>query len=321
MKHKSDTPQPFDATIVPRFAQVGTFMRCPLRTSAAGIDIAMAGVPWDAGTPNRTGSRHGPAQIREMSRLLRRYNFATRVSPFDDCAIADLGDAPINPFDVLATLASVQRFFAEICSASALPLAVGGDHLITLPVLRTVGRQRPVGLIHFDAHADTMDTLFGQRYHSGSPLRRAVEEGVLDPARAVSIGLRGTQFSADDTAFNRAHGMTVVTIEDFFEAGPKAVAGRAREVVGEGPVYVTFDVDVLDPVYAPGTGGLEPGGPSMRDCQVMLRALDGLDIVGADVNEVSPPLDTSGLTALHACNIIFELLCIMASALRARRSA
>ena len=316
---ESETPQPLDATTVPRFAQVGTFMRCPLREGPKGIDIAMAGVPWDAGTPNRAGARHGPAQIREMSRLLRRYNFATRLSPFNRCAIADLGDAPINPFDLLATLESVEDFFAAICDAGALPVAVGGDHLITLPLLRAVGRQRPVGLIHFDAHADTMDCLFGQRFHSGSPLRRAVEDGVLDPKRAVTIGLRGTQFGPDDTAFNREHGMTVITIEDFFETGAKAVAAHAREVVGEAPVYLTFDIDVLDPVYAPGTGGLEPGGPSMRDCQVMLRAFDGLNIVGADVNEVSPPLDPSGLTALHACNIIFELLCIMAGPAVAHR--
>lgn len=295
-------------------------MRAPLKGDASGLEIALAGVPWDAGSPNRAGSRHAPAQMREMSRLLRKYNFVTRMSPFDQCRIADVGDAPVNPFDVNGTLRSVEMFISEILAKGAAPLITGGDNLISLPVLRAVARSRPVALIHFDAHPDTMDVLLGQAYHSGSPFRRATEEGLIDPKHMISIGIRGPQFSADDMEFNRRSGMTVVTIDDYYSHGSEWVVALVRRIVGNMPVHLTFDIDALDPVYAPGTGGPEPGGLSTRDCQVMIRGFRGLDFVGADINEVSPPLDPMGLTSINACSLMFEMLCVLADSVVRRRT-
>jgi guanidinopropionase len=310
---------PADPRDTPRHAQIATLLRAPLRSDASGVGVALVGIPWDAGSPNRSGSRHAPAQMREMSRLLRPYNFATRISPFEQCGVADLGDAPVNPFDTMGMLESVGAFLAGVIADGACPVAAGGDNTITLPVLRAVGQREPVGVIHFDAHGDTMDLLLGQRYHNGSPFRRAIEEGVVDPKRVISIGLRGTLFSPDLTSYNDAHGMTVVTIDDYFRMGTEKVIALAREVVGAGPVHISFDIDALDPAYAPGTGGPEPGGLSTRDCQVMIRGFNGLQVIGADINEVSPPLDPSGITAVAACNLMFEMVCVIAQSVADRR--
>lgn len=313
-----DLISPADPRITPRHAQIATLLRAPLRADASGLDIALVGIPWDAGSPNRSGGRHAPAQMREMSRLFRKFNFATRRSPFESCRVADIGDAPVNPFDIPGTLKAVDDFLSEVVRQGACPVVTGGDNLISLPVLRAVGKKRPVGVIHFDAHPDTMDVLLGERYHNGSPFRRAVEEGVVDPTRTVSIGLRGTQFSANDYEFNQRMGMTVITIDEYFEAGPAETIRRIRSIVGDGPVHLSFDLDALDPAYAPGIGGPEPGGLSTRDCQVLIRGMSGLNAVGADINELSPPLDPSGISAVAALNIMFEMLCVVADSIAAR---
>ena len=275
-------------TIAP-FTYPDTLLRAQRQDGPEGLDIALFGLPYDGGTIARDGARHGPGQIRQMSINIRGTNMATKASPFAACRIADIGDAPVNTFDHEASVDMMTQYCAAVREAGAWPLAAGGDHLITLPVLRgTVDPKNPVGLVHFDAHLDTHDKIFGTRLNHATPFRRAVEEGLVDPRRHVIIGLRGTTRPTD------------------------AAIDWAREVVGSGPVYVTIDIDGMDPADAPGTGSPEPGGMRMRDMQVMLRGLRGLDIVGGDVNEVSPPLDPTGYTAFNAVHLMFELLCLMA---------
>ncbi len=314
-----DFPQPIDSAVVPRFAQVATFMRMPAVASPADLDIALAGVPFDLGSTNRAGARHGPAQIREMSRLIRQVHPASGIAPFRLCRVADVGDAVTNPLDLTDSLKGIEDFFARIHAAGAAPLAAGGDHTITRPILRAIARERPVGIVQFDAHGDTLDTLLGSKYNHGTPFRRAVEEGLIEPRRTIQIGLRGSRYGDDDIAYGYDVGMRIVTIDEFFDLGAKEVVAEIRRVVGDGPAYVTFDVDGLDPVYAPGTGAPEIGGLSTRDAQVMLRGLEGLDLVGGDVNEVSPPLDPSGQTALVGANLMFEILCVLADAVARRK--
>lgn len=317
----SHNPQPVDAASVPRFAGLSTFMRLPHHADPAGLDIALAGVPWDGGTTNRAGARHGPREIRNMSSLMRRVHHVSKIAPYDLCRVADVGDAPVNPIDLKDSLARIEGFFADIQRAGAVPLSAGGDHLATLPILRAVASERAVGLIQFDAHSDTNDRYFGDNpYTHGTPFRRAIEEGLIDPRRSVQIGIRGSIYAADDFDYAEKAGMTIITMEDFLRAGPDAVSSRIRETAGDGPAYVTFDVDSLDPAFAPGTGTPEIGGLATHQAQHMIRALQGLDIVGADVVEVSPPFDPSGNTALVGATMMFELLCVMAHGLAARRS-
>ncbi len=315
-----DHPRPIDSSEVPRFAQLATFMRTPAVASAEGLDIALCGVPFDLGSTNRAGPRHGPAQIREMSRLIRLVHPASGIAPFELCRVADIGDAVTNPLDLMASLDQIEAFFATLHGAGAVPLAAGGDHTITLPILRAIAAERPVGIVQFDAHADTLDTLVGSKYNHGTPFRRAVEEGLIEPRRTIQIGIRGSRYGDADVAFSHEVGMRVVTIDEFFALGAGQVVAEIGRVVGEGPVYVTFDIDGLDPVYAPGTGAPEIGGFTTRDAQVMLRGLKGLNLVGGDVNEVSPPLDPSGGTALVAANLMFEILCVLADAVAGRRA-
>jgi guanidinopropionase len=313
--------QPPDLNTMPRFAGIPTFMRLPLTEDLSQVDIAMAGVPWDGGTTNRAGARHGPREIRNMSSLIRRINHATRIAPFDLCRVADVGDAPVNPINVAETLDRIHGFFDRIVAAGAVPLSAGGDHLVTLPILRAVAARRPLGMVHFDAHSDTTDSYFGgERYTHGTPFRRAVEEGLLDPKRVVQIGIRGALFDAGDMDFARDSGMRVITIEEFYDLGVDAVIAEARRVAGDGPTYVTFDVDGLDPVYAPGTGTPEIGGFTTHEAQRMIRGLEGLDLVGGDVVEVAPPFDPSGNTALVGATMLFEILCVLADAHRNRRA-
>lgn len=303
--------QPVDSGLVPRFSGPATFMRLPVGTPDQ-VDIAIVGVPFDGGTTNRTGARHGPREIRNQSSLVRRVHHVTGLSPFDRVRARDCGDAPVNPVDLMASLDSIQAFFADIHEARARPLTAGGDHLVTLPVLRALATEGPVGLIQFDAHSDTYDSFFGSRYNHGTPFRRAIEEGLLDPHRMVQIGIRGAISDASNFDFARQAGVRMVFIEEVAERGAAAVMAEARALVGELPVYVSFDIDVLDPSVAPGTGTPEIGGITSREAQMMVRLLDGLDIVGADVVEVSPPLDPAGGTALVGATLLFELLCVMA---------
>lgn len=315
-----DRAQPPDLNAMPRFAGVPSFMRLPVESDYSKLDIALIGVPWDGGTTNRAGARHGPREIRNMSSLIRRINHATGLAPFELCRVADAGDTPVNPINLMDTLDRVHGFYQEIVKAGVVPLSAGGDHLITLPIMRAVAARWPVGMVHFDAHSDTTDSYFGgEKYTHGTPFRRAVEEGLLDPKRTVQIGIRGALFDAGDMNFARDSGMRIITIEEFYDLGVDAVIAEARRVVGDGPTYVSFDVDGLDPVYAPGTGTPEIGGFTTHEAQRMVRGLQGLDLVGGDVVEVTPPFDPSGNTALVGATMMFEILCVLADAVDRRR--
>ncbi|MBK1698551.1 agmatinase [Rhodovibrio salinarum] len=304
-----------DAAFRPRFMEVPTFLRLPLAETAAGLDIALSGIPFDLGVTNRPGTRHGPRQVRDLSSLQRTRHPTMNVEPEAQCRLADLGDVKINPFSIEDSVARIQAFYDAVRGHGARPLTVGGDHLTTLPVLRALKPDAPMGLIQFDAHCDTGGPYMGQPLHHGATFKLAVEEGLLDPKRCVQIGIRGSLSEAGQWRFSYDSGMTVVPIEAYFDRGWRDVIQEARAVVGDGPVYVSFDVDGLDPIYTPGTGTPEPGGLPMHEAQRMIRALQGLDVVGADVVEVSPPFDPTGNTAMVAGTILFELLCIMADRL------
>ncbi|GGE05596.1 guanidinopropionase [Aureimonas endophytica] len=308
--------QPLDSGAVPRFAGPATFMRLPL-AEPHEVDIALVGVPFDGGTTNRTGARHGPREIRNQSSLVRRVHHVTGLSPFDALRVADCGDAPVNPLDATESLTLIETFFRQICAGGARPLTVGGDHLVTLPILRGLRPAAPLGLIHFDAHSDTYDSFFGNRYNHGTPFRRAVEEGLLDPARMIQIGIRGAVSDAANYDWARAVGIRIVFMEEFVARGPADVMAEARAIVGDRPTYVSFDIDGIDPSMAPGTGTPEIGGFTTREAQMLVRLLGGLDIAGADLVEVSPPLDPTGLTALTGATMLFEILCAMTARERA----
>ena len=305
----------------PRFAEIASFMRYPIAADAAGLDIALIGVPFDLGVTNRAGARHGPRQVRDMSSFMRGTHHVSRITPGKICRVGDLGDTPVNPFSIEKSLAIIEDFYREVHAAGAAPLSVGGDHLITYPIMKAIAAERPVGMVHFDAHCDTGDSFMEADYHHGSPFRRAVEEGFLDPKRTIQIGIRGSLSDPDIWNFSHEHGMRVIYIEEYFEMGPDAVIAEARRVVGDGPVYISFDVDGLDPVYAPGTGTPEAGGYSMFEAQKMIRGLQGLNIVGGDVVEVAPPFDPTGNTALNAATILFEILCVLSDAVAGRKGA
>jgi guanidinopropionase len=315
----SDFPQPVDAAEVPRFAGIPTFMRLPIFDDPADVQIALVGVPWDGGTTNRAGARHGPREVRNMSSLMRKVHHVSRIAPYDLVRVGELGDAPVNPIDLMDSLKRIEGFFTRIHEAGAVPLSVGGDHLVTLPIFRALARHRPIGMVHFDAHSDTNDRYFGDNpYTHGTPFRRAIEEGLLDPKRTVQIGIRGSIYDPDDEAFALEHGIRVIHMEEFADIGVEATLAEARRVVGDGPTYLSFDVDVLDPAFAPGTGTPEIGGVTTLQAQQLIRGLRGLDLIGADVVEVSPPFDLGGATALVGATMMFELLCILAESVKAR---
>lgn len=314
--------QPVDAAKVPRFAGHATFMRLPAVPSAKGLDIALAGIPWDGGTTNRAGARHGPREVRNQSSLMRSTHHVFKTEPFRVANIADIGDLAVNPIDLLDALRLIEEGVAEIVGAGALPLCVGGDHLTTLPILRAVARQKQVGLIQFDAHSDTNDTYFGNNpYTHGTPFRRAIEEGLLDPRRIVQIGIRGSVYAPDEHDWAIAQGIRIIYMEEFVGRGVEDVMAEAREIVGQNPTYVTFDIDAIDPSMAPGTGTPEIGGFTTREAQQMVRRLDGLNLVGADVVEVSPPFDLAGMTSIAGATIMFELMCILARQIEKARKA
>jgi guanidinopropionase len=319
----NDVPRlkPLDSAVVPRFSAIATFMRTPAVEISPALDVALVGVPFDLGTTFRAGSRHGPAQIREMSRLIRQVNPTNGIAPFRICNVGDVGDAPVNPLDLMGSIDSITAFFERIHDAGAAPISAGGDHTVTYPILRGIVKGDPIGLVHFDAHADTLDELLGNRVNHATPFRRAVEENLIDPKRVVQIGLRGTRYGDDDIRYGQDVGMRVITMDDYEAMGRAKVIDEIRRVIGDRPAYVTFDIDGLDPVYAIGTGVPEPGGLTMRDSQVIIRSLAGLNIVGGDVCEVSPPLDPTGHTALNAANLMFEILCVTASAVERRKRA
>lgn len=297
---------------MPRFAGPGTMMRLPAADSAKDLDACFVGVPLDIGTSNRSGTRYGPKEIRAESALLRPYNMATRAAPFDALQVADIGDVAINTFNLLDSVDRIQRYYEALMPYACIPLSLGGDHTITLPILRAVAAKHgPVGLIHVDAHADVNDVMFGEKIAHGTTFRRAFEEGLLDGPRVYQIGLRGTGYTAEDFDWSRERGFTVVQAEACWHRSLEPLMEEARQRVGDGPVYITFDIDGLDPAYAPGTGTPEIGGLTTAQALEIVRGCRGMNIVGCDLTEVSPPYDTTGNTSLTAANLLFEMLCVL----------
>ncbi|RBI77514.1 agmatinase [Roseovarius sp. TE539] len=302
---------------LPRFAGVPTFMRLPHvpqnHPRLPEVNIGLIGVPWDSGTTNRPGPRHGPRQLRDSSTMIRAQHPTSGMRPFEAANCADLGDVGPNPADIPDSMTRITEFYDAVSGAGIIPLTAGGDHLASLPVLRALARTAPLGMIHFDSHTDLFHSYFnGTMYTHGTPFRRAVEEGLLDPGRVVQIGLRGTMYDTEDRDFAAANGIRLILIEEFFARGVADVMAEAREIVGAGPTYVSYDIDFVDPTFAPGTGTPEVGGPNSFQALQVVRELEGLDIAGADLVEVSPPFDTSGGTAFLGASIMFELLCVMA---------
>ncbi|KFE35268.1 agmatinase [Thioclava atlantica] len=303
---------------LPRFAGIPTFMRLPHVAlddpRLAEVQVGLIGVPWDSGTTNRPGPRHGPRQMRDMSTMLRAEHGASQVRPFEAMACADLGDVAPNPADIQDAMARITRFYDRVRAAGIVPVTAGGDHLTSLPVLRALARDRPLGMIHFDSHTDLFHSYFnGMMYTHGTPFRRAVEEGLLDPKRVCQIGIRGSTYDQEDRDFARSVGIRVIPIEEFHARGVADVMAEAREIAGSGETYISYDIDFIDPAFAPGTGTPEIGGPNSYQALQVVRELEGVKIVGADVVEVSPPFDPSGGTAYLGATIMFEMLCIIAA--------
>lgn len=308
-----DELKPRDAFRSPRFGQVATFMLLPAVTDPAGLDVALLGVPYDGGASYRPGARFGPRAVRDQSSLIRPWNPVLKVHPFDRLRVADCGDVDVVPISIERTFEAVTRRVEHLTAAGAAPVTVGGDHSVTLPILRALARRHgPVGVVHFDAHPDTWDEYFGSKFFHGTPFRRAVEEGLVDPQRMVQIGIRGPLYGAEDFAFHERHGIEVFRIEALKEQGTAWVAARLARLRG-GPVYCSFDIDAVDPAYAPGTGTPEVGGLTSYEALTLVRALAGLSLVGADVVEVAPIYDGPGqITALLAANLLFELVSVLA---------
>jgi agmatinase len=304
---------PVDPLVVPRYAGPATFARLPRLDQVDACDVAILGVPFDAGTTYRPGARFGPAAIRAGSRLARGYHPGLDVHPFRDRQVADAGDVAVTPFDLTEAIPQIEAGARELQSAVPHLVALGGDHTVALPMLRAVhARYGPVALVHFDAHLDTWDTYFGAAYTHGTPFRRAWEEGLLAPERCVHIGIRGPLFSPDDLTDDAGFGFAIVGAFDYLDRTPAHVAAGVRERVADLPVYVSIDVDVMDPAHAPGTGTPEAGGLTSRELLATLRAMDGVRLVGADVVEVAPAYDHAELTSIAASNVIYELLALFA---------
>ena len=309
--------QPVSGIDLPRFAGLPTFMRLPHLTpnspEYADVSIGLVGVPWDGGTTNRPGARHGPRQLRDASTMIRAINAATKVAPFALANCADLGDVPPNPVSIEDNLKRITDFFAHLAASGITPLAAGGDHLISLPILRALAKDEPLGLIQFDSHTDLFDSYFdGQRFTHGTPFRRAIEEGLIDPKRFVQVGIRGTAYNFEDIEWGEAQGVRIIRIEELFERGISDVMAEVRAIVGSGRTYCTYDIDFIDPTFAPGTGTPEVGGPNSYQAQQVIREMHGVNLVGADLVEVSPPFDNSGGTAWLGASLMFELLCVLA---------
>ena len=306
------TNQPLGGNDMPRFGGPGTMMRLPASESAAGLDACFIGVPLDIGTSNRSGTRFGPKQIRAESVLLRPYNMWTRAAPFDSLQVADIGDVPINTFDLKDSVQRIEAFYDDLLKHDVRPLTLGGDHTLTLPVLRAMKKKHgPLALLHIDAHADINAQMFGEEIAHGTPFRRAFEEGLLDANRVFQIGLRGTGYTAEDFDWARDRGFHVVQAEQLWHQSATPLMAEVAQTIGTQPVYLSFDIDSLDPAYAPGTGTPEIGGLTTIQALEIIRGCRGLSLVGADLVEVSPPYDQQGNTALLAANLLFEMLCVL----------
>jgi agmatinase len=309
---------PPNATAVPRFAGISTFARLPTIDQVPRWDIAVAGVPFDGGTSYRPGARFGPSAVRQGSRLLRTYNPELETMPFELAQVVDAGDFTCSPFDIEAAVTQIETAADALLSGGGRLVAVGGDHTIALPLLRaTAKRHGPLALVHFDAHLDTWDTYFGQRFTHGTPFRRAWEEGLLRHAQSAHVGLRGPLYSSHDLTDDEAMGFLQISALDVATLGVDAVTDRVRDRVGDAPIYISVDIDVLDPAHAPGTGTPEAGGLSSRELLALLRGLDGLTVAGGDVVEVAPAYDHAEITALAAAAVLYEIVTVMARGVKA----
>ncbi|XP_020501623.2 agmatinase, mitochondrial [Labrus bergylta] len=303
---------PPSAEFVARVSGIATMAKLPFQETAEGLDAAFIGVPIDTGTSNRPGARFGPRQIRVESALLRAYNSGTRAAPYESLMVADIGDVNVNVYDLKDTCRRITEAYRKILATGCIPLTMGGDHTIAYPILQAVAEKHgPVGLIHVDAHADTSDVVLGEKIGHGTPFRRCVEEGLLDCKRVVQIGLRGSGYSPDSYEWSRAQGFRVVQVEECWFKSLAPLMAEVRAQMGSGPVYLSFDIDALDPGFAPGTGTPEIAGLTPIQGVEIIRGCRGINLVGCDLVEVSPPYDTTGNTALTGANLLFEMLCVL----------
>ena len=307
--------QPVDATQVPRFSDVATFMRTRRVDPTEELDIGLVGVPFDIGLNYRSGPREAPGAVRHASRLIRMAHPSTGVEPYKLCNIADVGDAPVNPMKLDASIQMITDFFANLKAMNIRPVTIGGDHTIPTPILRALAKDGPVGLLQIDSHADVLDEMCETKVNHATFMRRAHEEGLIDPARTVQLGLRGSRFVPEDIKYGYDAGFTVLTMDDYEDIGRAATIDKIRQTIGDGPMYITIDIDGLDPSYCPGTAVPEIGGIIPRDVQKILQGLMGFDVIGADICEVAPCYDPTGITSVTAANLMFELTCLIAASL------
>ncbi len=304
--------QPLGGNEMPRTGGPATMMRLPSSDSAAGLDACFIGIPMDIGTSNRPGTRLGPRQIRDESRMIRPYNMATGAAPFDQMQVADIGDVPINLFDLKKSVDIITAYYDDVLTHDTVPLTLGGDHTLTWPILRAMAKKHgPVALIHVDAHSDTNVDMFGETVAHGCPFRRAWEDGLLQNDKVFQIGLRGTGYSAGDFDWGREQGWTCIQAEDCWHKSLSPLMADIRAKIGDAPVYLSFDIDSLDPGFAPGTGTIEVGGLTTMQGLEIIRGTRGLNLVGCDLVEVSPPYDPTGNTAMIAANYLYEMLCAL----------
>jgi guanidinopropionase len=324
IKQPERYPELADPQAQPRYTGIPTFFRTPYTQSLAETDIGLIGIPFDGGVTNRSGARHGPRAVRDQSGLLRRIHGTTGFMPFAQARIRDLGDAWIEqPYELETALGEIEEFLDTVVDAGVTPVSIGGDHSISLPILRAIGPaygEGGLGMIHIDAHCDTGDDYLGSRFHHGAPFRRAVEERLIDPKRVIQIGIRGTTNDPDMWGFSERSGMRVLPMDEFQDRGWAYAVAEARRVIGQGPAYLTYDIDSLDPVHAPGTGTPEAGGIATIEALRLLRGFRGLDFVGADLVEVAPPFDVGTITAFNAASLLFEILCLVTEAWQARKA-
>ena len=304
--------QPLSGNEMPRFGGPASFMRLPQTQDLTDVDVGFIGVPFDIGTSNRPGARLAPRQIRDESRMLRPYNMATRAAPFDSLQIADIGDVAINTFNLSKSIDIIEQHYRDVLAANVTPLTMGGDHTIALPILRAMKEKYgPVAMVHIDAHADINEHMFGEKIAHGTPFRRAVEEGLLQCDKVVQIGLRGTGYAADDFDWPRQQGFQVVTAEECWGRSLQSLMEQVRQKIGNQPTYISFDIDGIDPAYAPGTGTVEIAGLTVPQALEIIRGCRGLNVIGGDLVEISPPYDPSGNTALLGANLLYEMLCVL----------
>ena len=302
--------KPLSSMSTPRYADISTFFRLPIVKDLSKLDYCFCGVPWDGGTTNRPGARHGPREVRNASSLVRLYHPVSLKSPYDKYDIADIGDCPVNPADLQDSLSKIEFFFKNISKMNTIPISIGGDHLVSLPILRGLKKDKAVGIFQFDSHSDTWDSYFGgYKYTHGTPFRRAIEEDLVDPTKYVMLGIRGSLYDPNDLKWAKDQGITIITIDEYYEMGLEKCIEKILKILEGSDVYFTLDIDGIDPTFAPGTGTPEVGGFNVRETQVIIRALKNLNFVGGDVVEVSPPFDINNMTSHVAATIAFEMLC------------